>query len=509
MQLKGAYSNEPFEIAGTLGPIMSLVNPEESWPVDLSAKAYGITLSVSGTIDDPLTHRGMEIKFEAKGSDLKKLSELGGISLPIKGPFGVSGRFFDTAPKTYKISDLKVGLGDSDINGSLETRFVDNRLLLTAEFSSQNLDFRPILSKTAVSGEKKKSTKANKSGAKVFPDDPLPVDALSQADASISIQIDQLLLPRFSFNNLNVTLTLEDGFLTIKPIEASIGGGTLDGQFELESLTETAALASRMKIDQLDLGNMLRELEAGDAVEGNVDIEIDLKSRGNSIAALMGGLNGNATMLMDNGRIENKYINLLGGDLSSGIYRLLNPGGQKENYTKVNCFVNRFDIRDGLADCTVLVFDTERMSVVGEGEINLKTEKLNLSLKPVPKEGVGTSDSRKYSLSLGELAKPFKLGGTLASPSLVIDSRQAAKMIGKAAGGVMLFGPIGIAAALLSGSSDEEDLCLAASEAAKRGVKLSASKESKGGDGSTRRTTEGGKEKGKGIGSKLKQLFGR
>ena len=108
-----------------------------------------------------------------------------------------------------------------------------------------------------------------------------------------------------------------------------------------------------------------------------------------------------------------------------------------------------------------------------------------------------------------ELAKPFKLGGTLASPSLVIDSRQAVKTIGKAAGGVMLFGPIGIAAALLSGSSDEEDLCVAASEAAKRGVKLSASKESKGGDGSTRRTTEGEKEKGKGIGSKLKQLFGR
>jgi hypothetical protein len=56
------------------------------------------------------------------------------------------------------------------------------------------------------------------------------------------------------------------------------------------------------------------------------------------------------------------------------------------------------------------------MSIVGAGEINLKDEKLNLSLLPSPKGAAGVGGADKISLSLGELTKPFKLGGTLVKP---------------------------------------------------------------------------------------------
>ena len=59
-----------------------------------------------------------------------------------------------------------------------------------------------------------------------------------------------------------------------------------------------------------------------------------------------------------------------------------------------------------------MVFDTKRMSVVSDGEVNLKTEELHLSLEPSPKKGIG-----KLSLSLAESVKPFKL--SLRSPKLL------------------------------------------------------------------------------------------
>lgn len=45
---------------------------------------------------------------------------------------------------------------------------------------------------------------------------------------------------------------------------------------------------------------------------------------------------------------------------------------------------SRFDVRKGLAGSTTLVLDTNHMSVVGDGKVNLTTEKLAISLRPSP-----------------------------------------------------------------------------------------------------------------------------
>jgi hypothetical protein len=109
----------------------------------------------------------------------------------------------------------------------------------------------------------------------------------------------------------------------------------------------------------------------------------------------------------------------------------------------------------------------------------------------------------KVGLSLSELARPFKLGGTLAHPALTVDATQAALTVGKSVGGAVLFGPVGIAAALLSGSSaGHENACLQAIEAAKTGVKPAAAKPLEGLKDTVEKATEG-------VGTGLKKLFGR
>jgi hypothetical protein len=65
------------------------------------------------------------------------------------------------------------------------------------------------------------------------------------------------------------------------------------------------------------------------------------------------------------------------------------------------------------------------------------------------------------SLAVPLLAKPFKLEGTLTKPSPAVDTTQTAPTLGKAIGGTLLFGPVGIAAALLSGSTGEKNLASA------------------------------------------------
>jgi len=192
----------------------------------------------------------------------------------------------------------------------------------------------------------------------------------------------------------------------------------------------------------------------------------------------MAGLNGKTMVVMGDGNINKKAIKLLGTDLSFGLFQLLNPFKKEEKYAKINCFVSGFDIKDGLAQSTALVMDTSQVSVIGYGKIDLKTEKIDLSLKPSPKKGVGVKGLAKFSLSFGEFTKDFKFQGTLSKPSIAIDPTGSIVTLGKAIGGVALFGPFGIAAVLADGEFGDKNPCLTAIEAAKKGLKESEGEKS-------------------------------
>lgn len=505
IEMKAHYNGEPLKLNGTLGSLTSLADPDKAWPMNVAVEIAGVSLNVDGSIIDPLKQKGINIGFKVKIEDLAKMEKLAGISLPVSGMFEASGVISDPAPKTYKVSDIKIKLGESDIKGSVELSLAGKRPMLKAVLSSQKLDLRQILVKEDEEAQKKLTKGVKKAKKdKVFSDEPLPLDAFTLADGSIKINITQLLLPQLAINDLNFDMILKNGHLTLKPLKASIGGGSMEGWFDLQPKGKSVTMVAVLKIDRVNLGNMLKDLDITDKLEGNLDVEVDLKSSGSSVAELMSKLNGNISIVMGKGRVFSKYINLLGADLRANVFRLINPVGEKENFTEINCLVSRFDIKDGLADSTALVFDSSLMSVAGEGNINLATEKLNLALKPLPKEGIGTKSIGKISLSLGELAKPFKLGGTLANPSLAIDPLQTAKIIGKAARGMAMFGPIGIATALVSvKAGGDENPCIAAIEAARTGVKAPKKKSV------TEKATEGITDGVKGVGEGIMKLFGK
>jgi hypothetical protein len=236
-----------------------------------------------------------------------------------------------------------------------------------------------------------------------------------------------------------------------------------------------ATVATVLQIDNSDLGRMLKDLKVADILEGKVDVDVNLRARGRSVAALMAGLNGKITLIMEHGRMNNKYIDMLGADVGSSLGKLLDSSSE-ENYTELNCFVCRFDVQQGLADSTVLVVDTKATSLVGDGEIDLRAEKLDLAMRSYPKRGVGISGLGKLSLSIGEFAKPLKLGGTLRHPAFVVDPSQTIITVGKAFGGILLFGPLGLGAALVSGRLGTDNPCPKAIDAAKKGPKKTVPK---------------------------------
>jgi hypothetical protein len=459
---------------------------------------------VMGTVENLTAIKGMNLSFDIQGKDIANLKKITGRPMPYNGPFSASGNALALSAKSYKISDFKAIIQESDVNGSLEINLAGKKPRITANLSSQKLDLGPLLPKNgSKSGEPEKdSDKLPAKKSKVFSDTPLPLEMLEQVDAEIKLNAKQLLLAPWFLNDTTARMVLEDGHLTVNPLKIGVNGGTLDGHFDFHFQGKAAQVATALRLDHYKLGSVLKKLGISDSLNGNVDMKLDLQSRGNSIAELMSGLNGKTMVVMGEGRINQNVVELLGTDLSAGLLQLLNPLKKEEKYTKINCFAGGFDIKDGLAQSNALVLDTNQVRVFGYGKIDLKTEEIDLALKPIPQKGVGINGLGKLSLSLGELTKTLKLKGTLSKPSLSIDTTGSIITLGKAIGGVALFGPFGVAAVLANGQFGNKNPCVAIIEAAEKEYQKSEAEKSEDKKNVIQKATEG-------VGSGLKKLVGQ
>ena len=149
---------------------------------------------------------------------------------------------------------------------------------------------------------------------------------------------------------------------------------------------------------------------------------------------------------MSGGGVANKYVDLLAGD----IVREVVPWAHETNEARINCFVSRFQIQEGIATSTGLLFDTDKVAIGGGGTINLRDETLHLRINPKPKNE-----------SLVSLAFPIDIKGTLANPSAAPTPGAVAKGVAGLALG--LVNPLGILLAVAS-SGDHSNHCMAALE---------------------------------------------
>lgn len=504
LSLKGTFNGQPLEVQGTTGPLAGLMAPEKPWPIKVTVKVGGATMSFEGSVREVLKGRGLDLNFNAEGPSIGKVAEFGGVTqIPDVGPFKLSGKINDSAGK-LNVTNLQAVLAGSDLAGSLELNLSGKQPQVTADLSSQKLDLTPFFpGKGKKISETQKPAKPAAKKEKIFSNEPLPLEGLKSVDAYIKMKAGRLQIQGLKFENLNTEVRLESGNLGVKPLGFILNGGAIGGFFDLRSQENNSAFTLNMKVNQLDVGSLLKELGAKQVLEGKLDAEVELSGKGQSIAGWMAGLDGRTMIVMGKGRLHNQYLDLLGADLAQNILRLINPLAKGENFTQVNCLVNGFGIKNGLATCTALVLDTNQMRVAGGGDINLKDERLNLSLHPSPKEGFGVGGVGKVSLSLGELTKPFRLGGTLAHPSLAIDTKAALMTIGKVVGGVALLGPAGVLEALASASPNDPNPCLTAIESAKRG----GHPEKKAQE--SQNLPPGLKEGAESIGRELKRLFNK
>jgi hypothetical protein len=415
------------------------MNPNEPWPLNLTVTAMDSTVSVAGNITDIIKCKGIDLELSAKGSDLANFQQITGKELPVKGPFEVSGHLTAPTLESVNISEVSILLSESVISGDVTITQKPPRPRIDAKLYSKKLDLRPFINQYKSSDKPETLSKMSDAKKKrVFSDEPFDLQALQKFDAKISFRADQILGFLTALDNVNVNLNLQNGHLLI-PLKANIGGGNHSSSLELLATEDHVNLTTKIISEKVNLGEMRRKLGITKDLEGLLDLNINLTGQGNSVAALMAGLNGDFIAILGEGKMPVKYLNFVGADLKTSLTRLINPLKEKIDRNQINCAVFDFNIKDGMAKSDVFMIDDPRKTLLSRGKINLKTEALDFDIHTKPKEGIGTEKTGKFSISLSKLIKPFKLGGTLAHPSLKISTTGIAITIGEALLGPHLF----------------------------------------------------------------------
>ncbi|MBI3127834.1 MAG: AsmA family protein [Candidatus Tectomicrobia bacterium] len=482
LDLKGAYMDLPLRAKGKVGALGRILGSGGTFPLDIQASLAGVEAQVKGEIGNLQKMSGVRLAVSASAASLAALKPIAGEMAASLGKLSFSAEV-KGGPDIFQADNLKLALGGTDLAGKAGVNLKGAKPLITAELASKRAvlaDFlgAPEGGKAAGGGQKKSAARKGK----VFPNDPLPLDALGLLDADVRYTAGEVVAPGATLREVAARLVLRGGKLSVQPFTAKVAGGEAAGGLSLDAGTKAAAAG--MKVKGLELGALLKEAGHRDWVSGRADLAVDLKGRGASVAAIMASLNGETKFVMANGRASTAGLDYAIGGFTQVLGTLLSKGTDK---VALNCAVSDFLVRDGVATSRALVVDSEFSTIAGEGKIDLGRETLDMKVTPRPK-------SATLNLSV-----PVNIQGTLANPKVRPDELAVARRLGGIAG-IFIFPPAAIAGLGDLGSADNPCLKLMAAPG------QPPAKQPTSAAGKAAEELKKGVE---GIGQGLKGLFGR
>lgn len=405
---------------------------------NLDASVAGVTAKGSVDADQSGSEPQATIDLVVAAETLAVLGQLAEVALPEVGPFEIAVSA-DASPSLVDAQSITVKLAEDQLSGSLKADQRGARPNVTLVLTGNSLDLEPFMAAEGDSDGAAAPAPADPDG-KVIPKDPLPLDGLKAVDATVSLKLGLLKLGGPEFKNIDVGLVLKNGDLTISPLKADGYGGTVSGDLALATSGATPSLKTKGTFTDIDLGGLLADEGITDLVVATLGGAWNLAGQGDNPRAIASTLNGETRIEMVDGTVRSGFVDFIAADVMSTATKVFSG----EEQTPLNCFYNQFKITDGIANAHVLLFDTDRSTIAGAGEISLKDEKLGMKISPSPKQE-----------SLVSLALPILVEGTFASPSVYPDPTAVAAGAAGIAAGIATGGLSGVLVPFVStGSGD-------------------------------------------------------
>ena len=227
-------------------------------------------------------------------------------------------------------------------------------------------------------------------------------------DAKVSYHALSIVAGKLPLRQFDLQAKLENGILHLQPVRFEMPQGALAANVSMDTRTTPPRVHAEIRVSDLQLAQFTsKKSPAAPPLGGVLQARALFDGTGDSIHQVMSKANGRVTAVVPSGDIRAAFAELAGIDVAEGLGLLVKGS---DNRAAIRCGVAQFALDNGTAHVQDFVFDTENVLLTGRGDIDLASERLDLSLQGKPKH-----------LSLVRIRSPIRIAGVLRKPSFGLE----------------------------------------------------------------------------------------
>ncbi len=397
IRFDGTFRQVPIKLNFVGDTLANLMTGAKTWPLDLDLQAANTVLAIKGTATQPLRGDGFDVEFNLHGKELSALGPLFATKLPEFGPYEFAGHFANGGG-VHRVSPLRFRVDGHGAAGDVKLLAAETRPRIVAKLDAGRIDLDQLAVKFKEAGVE--SPTPTESGL-VIPDLAIPSAWLEKFDLELSVNVTDVLTESVDVGDIDIKASVKNGRLEL-PVQAILFGGHASARLELSHKDLRAH--ARLIVRDLDYGRWLKVWQITDTVEGHVDLGFDLTGHGSTLQALLADANGAAVFASGPAHLADTDFGLWGAGVTSGLLSITTKALGLKKSTEFNCIVWPFNVSNGVARSEAILMDTSKMTITGEGTVNLANEELDIMLRPARKKA-----------SIFSFENPVRIDGTLGN----------------------------------------------------------------------------------------------
>jgi uncharacterized protein involved in outer membrane biogenesis len=447
-QSQGKFSDKRLRGSGSAGAILSLQSADIPYPVRANVVIGTTTVDLDGTLTNPAQGSALDVKLKILGASMADLFPISGLLLPETPKFSTEGRLIGSAKPgaiDLRYENFNGQVGSSDLRGTLAYRQKQPRSELRGDVVSQNLNLKDLRSVIGGGDDAASRAEAKQPPGKVLPVSPFKTDRWKTMDVQVQFTGQSIQQPnRQPVRHLFAKIGMQDGVLSLAPLEFDLAGGRLATTLHIDGRHERAIGSAKISGRGLNLNELLPAVEATHSSAGQLHLDATLSGSGNSVAALLGDANGDIHAVVAKGSVSKFVLEAAGLNLGAAVLAKL-FGDQQ---VQLNCMVADFGAKHGIVRTRTFLIDTQDALIAVDGNINLSTEQLALKVNPSAK-----------GVRVISLRSPLHVAGTFSKPDIGVDKGPVALKAGAALALGALATPLAALLALIKPGADEPSPC--------------------------------------------------
>ena len=226
----GTYQDQPIVLDVKAGPAEGEQQAQVPYRIDARIEAGQTRITASGGIQQPERLQGVQVEFEARSADATELLRQLGLPAPALPQLQVEGELIRDG-QVWQLNEAHAQVGESELSGHFSADLSQARPFVSADLTSSRLrmaDFVPV-SEGGAEGTPEGGAAAP--SVPLIKDGDINLEALPAIDADLELAADNVEVPEFLFDRLQVDLRLRD---RVAVIDASGAGKFRDQPLSFE-----------------------------------------------------------------------------------------------------------------------------------------------------------------------------------------------------------------------------------------------------------------------------------